>query len=145
MGRKLALLLLVACGEKQAAQQPAAPVVASEPAEASAAPFRIDVTPPASCAHGTVCEATLVLTALEGFKVNAEYPFKFVGDAGPQLSFEGTGTFAHGDKSTGTLTVKFTSAQAGTVKVSGTFKLSVCTEEVCKIEQPKVTFDVPVT
>jgi len=29
--------------------------------------------------------------------------------------------------------------------VSGTFKLSVCTEEVCKIEQPKISFDVPVT
>jgi hypothetical protein len=144
MGRSAALaLLLVACGDKQV-PPPASPsgdnAVASE-----AAPFRVDVTPPATCARATTCEATVALVALQGFKVNADYPFKFVGDTGPQISFDGTGTFTHGDKHSGTMTIKFRSEQAGTIKVSGTFKLSVCTEEVCKIEQPKITFDVPVT
>ena len=145
MGRSVALaLLLVACGDKQAAP-PATPIADNAPGEPDAAPFRVDVTPPAACAHGTTCEATLALVALQGFKVNAEYPFKFVGDVGPQISFDGTGTFTHGDKHSGKLTIKFRSEQAGTIKVSGTFKLSVCTDEVCKIEQPKITFDVPVS
>jgi hypothetical protein len=144
MGRSLALaLLLAACGDKQA-PTPATPNEPGAPKE-DAAPFRVDVTPPAACTHATTCEATIVLVALEGFKVNADYPFKFVGDVGPQISFDGTGTFAHGDKHSGTLKIKFRPAQAGTIKVSGTFKLSVCTEEVCKIEQPKITFDVTVT
>lgn len=143
MARRLALLLLAACGDKQVAP-PATPSAETAPEQAQA-PFRVDVTPPATCVHATPCEATLALVALDGFKVNADYPFKFVGDVGPQISFDGTGTFAHGDKHSGTMTIKFRSAQAGTIKVSGTFKLSVCTEEVCKIEQPKITFDVPVT
>ena len=131
------MLALLACNSKQA------PVSAVDKPEAPA--FRVDVAPPATCARAMPCEAQLRLTALDGFKVNAEYPFKFVGDVGPAISFDGTGTFAPGDKTTGTLTIKFRSEAAGTIKVSGTFKLSVCTEEVCKIEQPKISFDVPVT
>ena len=73
-----------------------------EPQEPPA--FRVDVTPPASCKRAQPCEAKLKVVALNGYKVNAEYPFKFVGDAAPSLAFEGTGTF---DKATGTMTVKF--------------------------------------
>jgi hypothetical protein len=111
-----------------------------EPQEPPA--FRVDVTPPASCKRATTCEAKLKLVGLNGFKVNEEYPFKFVGDAAPSLSFEGTGTF---DKSTGTMTVKFRSGAAGKINVSGLFKLSVCTSDMCKIERPKISFAVPVT
>jgi len=143
MGRKLALLLLVACGNP--APPPTTPIEDDKPAAPEPAPFRVDVTPPASCARSTTCEATIALHALDGFKVNADYPMKFVGDTGPQISFDGTGTFAVADKKSGTMTIKFRSEAAGTIQVSGTFKLSVCTEEVCKIEQPKIKFDVPVT
>jgi len=147
MGRKLLLLaLLGACNGQQAPASAPTPTIGDDKPEApEPASFEVAVKPPASCARATTCEAQIALTALAGFKVNAEYPFKFVGDIGPQISFEGTGSFAHGDKKTGTMTVKFRSEAAGTIKVSGTFKLSVCTDEVCKIEQPKITFDVPVT
>ena len=148
MGRRLLFLaLLAACnGQQQAPASAPTPVIGGDkPGAPEAATFEVAVTTPASCARATTCEARIALTALAGFKVNAEYPFKFVGDVGPQISFEGTGTFAHGDKKTGTMTVKFRSEAAGTIKVSGTFKLSVCTDEVCKIEQPKITFDVLVT
>jgi hypothetical protein len=153
MGRKLLLLALLAplgaCNGPQQAPASVAttpPVGEDKPAAPEAAPFRVDVTPPASCVRATPCEATIALTALDGFKVNADYPMKFVGDVGPQISFDGTGTFAAvADKKTGTMTIKFRSEAAGTIKVSGTFKLSVCTDEVCKIEQPKIAFDVPVT
>lgn len=113
-----------------------------EPAEPPA--FRVDVVAPASCKRATSCEATLRLVALNGFKVNTEYPFKFVGDAAPSLVFEG-GKFVAESKTAGTLTVKFRVDAAGKIKVSGLFKLSVCTDAICKIERPKVSFDVPVT
>jgi hypothetical protein len=138
MGRSLALVLLVACNGKQA---PAA----MESDEAAGPVFRVDVTPPAGCARGTACEARILLTALGGYKVNAEYPFKFIADAIPQVAFDGTGTFALAGKQTGTLTVVFRADAAGTLHVSGTFKLSVCTKQLCKIEEPKVRFDVPVS
>ena len=111
-----------------------------EPQEPPA--FRVDVTPPASCKRAQPCEAKLKVVALNGYKVNAEYPFKFVGDAAPSLAFEGTGTF---DKATGTMTVKFRADAAGKINVSGLFKLSVCSADLCKIERPKISFAVPVS
>lgn len=104
--------------------------------------FRVDVVAPASCKRATTCEAKLKLVALNGYKVNEEYPFKFVGDAAPSLTFEGSGSF---DKTTKTMTVKFKSDAAGKINVSGLFKLSVCTSDVCKIEKSKISFAVPVS
>ena len=111
-----------------------------EPAEPPA--FRVDVTPPAACKRQTTCEAKLKLVALNGYKVNEEYPFKFVGDAAPALTFEGSGTF---DKANRTMTVKFKADATGKVNVSGVFKLSVCTADVCKIEKAKISFAAPVS
>lgn len=144
MARELAVAaaLLIACARDDG--QKAEPL-AARPASAAAGPsYRVDVAPPATCLHGTVCEAKLVLVALGDFKVNAEYPFKFVGDVTPGLAFEGSGTFAHADAKTGTLTIRFRPAAAGTAKIAGAFKLSVCTAEVCEIEAAKVAFDVAV-
>ena len=107
--------------------------------------FRIDVTPPVSCKRATVCEAKLRLVALDKYKVNAEYPFKFTPDANAALTYEGTGKFTHDDKKSGTLTIKFKADKAGKVDVSGLFKLSVCTEDLCKIEKPKVSFSVTIS
>jgi hypothetical protein len=140
MARKLiALVVLAACKQSPATPPP------SEPTAEEAPVFKVDVTPPTTCAAKSPCEARIVLTALDGFKVNKEYPFKFVADANPAIAYDGTGTFAHGDPKTGTLTIKFTPDAPGTAKVTGKFKLSVCTDDVCKIEQPSVAFDVPVT
>jgi hypothetical protein len=141
----IALALVAACNSGGGAALPAPkePDPSPEPPEPPA--FEVKVTPPASCAHATPCEATIALTALRDYKVNKDYPFKFVGDTAPGYAFDGTGTFARTDNKTGTMTIRFTVEKAGTAKVSGTFKLSVCTEEVCKIESPKIASDVPVT
>jgi hypothetical protein len=114
-----------------------------DPAEPPA--FRIEVAPPAACKRATTCEAKLRLVAINGFKVNGDYPFKFAGDASPSLVFDGTGTFTHDDKTHGTLTIKFRSDTTGKISVAGLFKLSVCNDAMCKIERPKVSFVVPVT
>src|SRR6188768_3944451 len=89
--------------------------------------FRVDITPPASCKAATTCEAKLRLVALDKFKVNQDYPFKFTPDVKAGLTFEGTGTFTHDNKTTGTLTFKFRADKTGKDDVSGLFKLSVCT------------------
>jgi hypothetical protein len=105
--------------------------------------FRIDADLPA-CKSSETCEARLVLSALGDYKVNDEYPFKFVGDQG-DLVIDGTGTFALDGRQTGTMTVKFRAPKPGTAKLSGTFKLSVCNDANCKIESPKIALDVPST
>ena len=150
----LAILIVAACNganrSKPVEPEPTEPTEAAGSATVAAANddapvFRLEVAPPASCAVGAACEARIVLTALGAYKVNKEYPFKFVADPGPGVSIDGTGTFAPTDAKTGTMTVRFRAEAAGTSRVSGTFKLSVCTDDICKIEAAKVAFDVPVS
>lgn len=149
-------LLTGACGKAapSAAQDRASAAPAGTPASAmptAAAPpaatghYRVDVSPPAGCSAGAPCEATLRVTALGAFKVNREYPHKLVLEPTATVALEGPGTFTSTEKHTGTLVVRFTAPATGTAKLAGTFKLSVCTDEACHIEQAPVEFDVPVT
>lgn len=107
--------------------------------------FRIELAPLAPCKAAAACTAKLVVHALGGYKVNAEYPTKFVATPVQGISVEKTGQFAVGSKTTGTMTVTFRAAAGGIATISGALKLSVCTEEICEIAAPVVTFDVPVT
>jgi hypothetical protein len=140
------LLAVTGCkGEPARPHTPAAP--AGEPAHTLVTHdvFRVDLAPLAACTAGTSCEARLVLHALGGYKVNAEYPTKFVGDVAATASLEGPGTFAIEAAARGVMTVRFRADAAGTARVSGALKLSVCTDDVCKIEAPHVAFEVPVS
>lgn len=111
---------------------------------ASKAFYRVDAGAPAACAQGTICEARVVLTALGDYHVNKDYPFKFVADpASPPV--DGDGAFALDDAKHGTMTVKFRPASAGTAKLVGTFKLSVCSDDTCEIETPKLELAIPVS
>jgi hypothetical protein len=147
MARELALLVLVLAGGckrdggSEPAQQPPLPAEGERPL-AEKPYFRIDAAPQPACTAGSTCEARLVLRALGDYKVNEEYPFKFVADAAAGLTIEGTGMFSRQDVQTGTMTVRFRSDAPGTRQVSGTFKLSVCTEANCEIEDAKIAFDV---
>ncbi len=104
--------------------------------------FRVDAGPLAPCTAGSTCEAQLVLTALGDYHVNDEYPTKFVADAASEVAVEGQGTFALDGETRGTLTVRWKAPTPGRAKLVGAFKLSVCTEENCKIEAPKIALDV---
>ncbi len=42
------------------------------------------------------------------------------------------------------MTVRFKPTAAGDAKVSGTYKMSVCSAENCQIEQQTVSLNVPV-
>ena len=116
----------------------------ASPARAEAPVYRVNVEPPAKCAVGAPCEARLKLTALGGYKVNAEYPSKFVVDPGSPVTIQ-AGKLVRDTEKTGTLTLAVTPKEAGTARVTGTFKLSVCTKDVCKIEKAKIAFAVPAT
>lgn len=119
-------------------------VLAGAASADNAKAFRVDVAPPAKCAAAAPCEAKVTLTALADYKVNEEYPFRFVADQSSTIIVDGA-RFARDTAKTGTLTIKFRAQSAGAAKVTGTFKLSVCTKDVCKIEAPKIAFTVPVT
>jgi hypothetical protein len=107
--------------------------------------YRLDAGPRTPCASGSVCEARLVLTALGDYHVNKEYPFKFIGDPAPAVPVDGNGTFGLDDAKHGTLTIKFRPPAAGTAKLAGQFKLSVCSDDTCEIETPKLELTVPVS
>ena len=142
MARKLALVALVAagCGKSHEA---APEIIAKGTAPLASKDFyRIDAKPVAPCKAGATCEVQLVLTALGDFHVNDDYPTKFVADTVGDIVVEGEGTFVIAGAKQGTMTVKFKPAMPGAAKLSGTFKLSVCSDKTCEIEAPKVALDV---
>ena len=144
----LVVLPLVACKKSEPATGPgsgsakAGPVTGAPAPLASKEYFRVDAGPRTPCAVGATCEARLVLTALGDYHVNEKYPFKLVDASAPGITIDGTGNFALDDAKTGTLTVRYTAAKSGSARISGTFKLSVCTDENCQIESPKIALDV---
>jgi hypothetical protein len=146
------------------AEAPAAPTPASVEKVAAAPPlvpastrlagknFTLDVASP-GCRVELPCVVTLRLAASGAYHVNKEYPYKFVAAATPGVQYLGKGdasTFsrASGDfhedgEKVATMTVRFKPAAAGQARVSGTFKMSVCSAENCQIETQAVSLAVP--
>lgn len=91
---------------------------------------------------------TLRLAATGGYHVNKEYPYKFTADEAPSITFLGkdsprtfsraSGDFEEQGESAATMTVRFKPTSAGPAKISGVYKMSVCSAENCQIEQAKV-------
>ncbi len=139
--RNLALVVLALAGCKSREQAPE--VIAKGTAPLASKDFyRIDAKPLAPCTTGSTNEAHLVLTALGEFHVNDDYPTKFVGDTVGDIVVEGEGTFQVAGAKQGTMTVRFKPANPGPAKLTGTFKLSVCSDKSCEIEAPKIALDV---
>jgi hypothetical protein len=134
----LLLILLAAC--KRDERGPAAGGGEAAPAGPA---HRVEVAPPAACKAGADCTVELRLTALGDFHVNQDYPFKFVPSKDDGVT-PAEGAFARDGDKAGTMTVTFRPAAAGTAKVAGTFKLSVCNDDECKIEEEPVAVDVVV-
>lgn len=132
-----ALVIAAAC-KRAASSDQAAP--SSSPPLASKAFYRLDAGPAPSCTANTTCEAQVVLTALGAYHVNKDYPTKFLA-ASP---LDGVPIFALTDATHGTMTVRFKPATAGTTTLAGTFKLSVCSDDTCEIEQPQISLPIAV-
>jgi hypothetical protein len=121
-------------------------------ARVSGSHFVIDFTAPGDCKVGARCNAALTLRATEGYHINDGYPYKFIandanadflGKEGKTFSKAG-GEFAKTSPTTAQMSVPFQGKSAGTVNVSGTFKMSVCSESNCQIESQAVALAVPV-
>ena len=142
------LAALAACHDAAAvASAPPTPSAAPGPAAARAqaayytAELRAGSEP---CVHGKACRATIRLAALGKYHVNEEYPFRFVPDAAPGVSFGAERPLVHEDAQHGTLDIELTPAAAGTLRLAGVFKLSVCSESACQIERPRLGIDLSV-
>jgi hypothetical protein len=115
--------------------------------------FVLDAASP-GCRVDTPCTMTLRLAAAGEYHVNKEYPYKFIAAAAPGVQFLGSadantfsraaGDFREDGEKTATLTVRFKPTAAGEARVSGTYKMSVCSAENCQIETPTITLAVPV-
>ncbi len=115
--------------------------------------FALDLASP-GCKAGEECAMTIKLSASGDYHINKEYPYKFVASPQPNVAFLGKGdanTFgrASGDfveqgEKAALLTVRFKPSSAGEAKVSGTYKMSVCSAENCQIEQETVDLSIPV-
>ncbi|HEY0476856.1 MAG TPA: hypothetical protein VGD37_04995 [Kofleriaceae bacterium] len=140
-----ALVVLAAAGACGRGDPPGKAAAAQGPPLAGKPFYRVDAGPPALCTAGAACQARLVLTALGAYHVNKDYPFKFVGEPAPATPIDGEGAFAVDDARHGTMTVTFRPAAPGTTKLAGTFKLSVCSDDTCEIETPRVELAVAVS
>lgn len=115
--------------------------------------FTLDVASP-GCRVDTDCTVTIRLSANGEYHVNKEYPYKFLAQAAPQLTYLGkddpntfsraAGDFREEGEKAATMTVRFRPKSAGDTKVSGTYKMSVCSAENCQIEMPRVELAVAV-
>ena len=115
--------------------------------------FTLDAASP-GCRVEVPCTMTLRLAASGEYHVNKEYPYKFLAAAAPGVQFLGNGdanTFsrAAGDfhedgEKAATMTVRFKPTSAGEARVSGSYKMSVCSAENCQVETQAVTLVVPV-
>jgi hypothetical protein len=158
-----------ASAKPTASAKPSTTTTAAAASAAAAAPAPVALKPAAShlsgknfvldaaspgCRVDTPCTMTVRLAAAGEYHVNKEYPYKFVAAAAPGVQFLGSGdanTFSRtaGDfredgEKVATLTVRFKPTAAGEARVSGTYKMSVCSAENCQVETPTITLAVPV-
>jgi len=106
--------------------------------------FAVDVSAPGNCVVNGACTMAIKLTALGKFHINDEYPYKWVGDPIDGIDYTGkkTGDFRKDSPTQGTMLVAFKSAGQN-AKVSGVYKMSVCSEDKCQIETQRVELNVP--
>jgi hypothetical protein len=117
--------------------------------------YKVD-TKVADCTAGAECTATIRLEALGAYHINDTYPYKFTvlgpDGGGGALEFLGkdpanrgvfgknTGEFEKQAEKIAVVTVRF-KAPKGKVAFAGRFKMSVCSEANCQLEQADLSFE----
>jgi hypothetical protein len=133
--RLVAIALVAACASKRGDGAPAA---------AYTGPAYKVATAAEPCVEGSPCAIRIDLSALGPFHVNREYPFRFEPDPAFDARALPETPIAVKDDRTASYRVGFQPARAGALRVAGTFKLSVCTDEECRIENEPIAVDVQV-
>lgn len=118
--------------------------------------FFVDAPPAADCAVGQPCKLALTLVAAGDYHINDDYPYKFRADDAPGVEFLGTDgggknvfskvarNWTKNDEKTGTMAVVFRPLEKGSKGIGGLFKLSVCSSQNCRLEQPQINATVAV-
>jgi hypothetical protein len=118
--------------------------------------FFIDAVPPADCVSGANCAMTLSLVATGEYHINDDYPYKFKADDVPQVAFQGTdpagpkvfskqaNNWQKSAPQKGAMNVVFQATDKGSKNITGVFKLSVCSDHDCQLEQTTVATAVNV-
>lgn len=106
------------------------------------------------CAVGEECSLSLTLSTKGGFHVNKEYPYKFTAapsgaitytaKAAPNVFSKASGDFTEQGETQAVMTVRYRAAEAGAQTLAGTYKMSVCSADQCRIVDPKVALAVTV-
>ena len=116
--------------------------------------FKLDMAPAGDCKAGTACQVTVKLEALGEYHINKDYPYKLkVADAagvellgtdagGKNIFSKSAGDFKIDGEKVATMTVKFKPAKAGSVTLSGTYKMSVCSAANCQLETQELSIAV---
>jgi hypothetical protein len=117
--------------------------------------FKIDATS-AGCKAGAECTITMRLEATGEYHINDNYPYKFKANDAAGVEFLGkdgagknvfsktAGDFVKEGEKVGVMTVHFKPAAKGTVTVAGVYKLSICSNANCLLEQANVSVPVEV-
>ncbi len=93
----------------------------------------VDVTPPAGgCAVGGPCQLGLEVFALGDFKINRDYPSRFVPAAGAPVLDGAGASLAVTAANVGTLTVAVRTTAAAMLNVDGTLKFGICNADRCE-------------
>jgi hypothetical protein len=123
------------------------------------ADFYVDAAPVGACAIGAPCRLSLTLVATGEYHINDEYPYKFRADDAPGVAFLGTDVggprvfsksaqnWTKQSDKIGTMAVLFRpleGARLGSKAIGGVFKLSVCSKDTCRLEQPELKTTVAI-
>lgn len=144
----LALTLTAACrcdSPRAPSATPAAPAAEGQrPAQVLASTdfYRVEATA-SPCPAGVRCAVELRLFALGAYKINEDYPFKFLPNENASTEIQASGKLEHQGAQRGSLELRFQSAGAGGTRLSGIFKLSVCTKDTCEIAEPEISLQIP--
>lgn len=118
------------------------------PAAAAAPEWRVELMAPATVEAGRPVDAALVLEALAGFHVNADYPthFKAQSDDGgtpekPRFNAERPA----GEVFKLRLPIRYLTGGVGHVMLRGVFAFSVCSKEQCLIQKVELARRVEVS
>jgi hypothetical protein len=118
--------------------------------------YFVDAVPVGSCAVGESCALSLRLVATGDYHINDEYPYKFRAEDAAGVDFQGknaddksvfskaAGDWSKTDERAGRMSVAFMPRDPADKRVAGVFKLSVCSAQSCRLEQPRLEARVPV-
>ena len=167
----LTLLALAACSKETKPEMKSAPSLSTPAVAANAvkADPQVDTADGATkhvagdhfaldlaakgCKVGAECTLTIKLAVEGSFHVNKEYPYRFIATETPGVDFLGkgdktkftkdSGDFVADGEKAGTMTVRFKPSAAGKTKITGTYKMSVCSADQCQIEEPSLDLVIP--